>query len=147
MVSSYGNNMDMELQQRAVEYCAIFSKHDNMRCAHFILECLFSTHHLSSEGNACIVRCLANSVFLVQAMYSMYMLAVVFVCVSCKRWCRGVCRAALLERMPALSRDSASSSAAAANGEPSETPAPTSNATATTPQLSLEVNVYTVLHS
>ena len=31
MVSSYGNNMDMELQQRAVEYCAIFSKHDNMR--------------------------------------------------------------------------------------------------------------------
>ena len=32
MVSSYGNNMDMELQQRAVEYCAIFSKHDNMRC-------------------------------------------------------------------------------------------------------------------
>ena len=31
MVSSYGNNMDMELQQRAIEYCAIFSKHDNMR--------------------------------------------------------------------------------------------------------------------
>ncbi|CAI8030946.1 AP-1 complex subunit gamma-1 [Geodia barretti] len=34
MVSSYGNNMDMELQQRAVEYCAIFSKHDNMRTEH-----------------------------------------------------------------------------------------------------------------
>ena len=35
MVSSYGNNMDMELQQRAVEYCAIFSKHDNMRYIYF----------------------------------------------------------------------------------------------------------------
>ena len=36
MVSSYGNNMDMELQQRAVEYCAIFSKHDNMRYTLFV---------------------------------------------------------------------------------------------------------------
>lgn len=31
LISRYGNNLDMELQQRAVEYSAIFSKHDGMR--------------------------------------------------------------------------------------------------------------------
>ena len=41
MVGSYGNNMDMELQQRAVEYCAIFSKHDNMRCSTTYHMCVY----------------------------------------------------------------------------------------------------------
>lgn len=31
IISHYSNNLDMELQQRAVEYVAIFSKHDKMR--------------------------------------------------------------------------------------------------------------------
>ena len=31
LVSKYGDNLDMELQQRAVEYGAIFNKHDGMR--------------------------------------------------------------------------------------------------------------------
>ena len=30
----YSVNHDIELQQRAVEYSTIFSKHDNMRCVH-----------------------------------------------------------------------------------------------------------------
>lgn len=31
LITKYGDNLDMELQQRAVEYTAIFSKHDEMR--------------------------------------------------------------------------------------------------------------------
>ena len=31
IISRYSNNLDMELQQRAIEYVTIFSKHDNMR--------------------------------------------------------------------------------------------------------------------
>ena len=31
IISCYSNNLDMELQQRAIEYVTIFSKHDNMR--------------------------------------------------------------------------------------------------------------------
>ena len=31
LITKYGNNLDVELQQRAVEYSAIFSKHDDMR--------------------------------------------------------------------------------------------------------------------
>lgn len=55
MVSSYGNNMDMELQQRAVEYCAIFSKHDNMRAA--LLERMPA---LSREGSTAESSLLAS---------------------------------------------------------------------------------------
>ena len=32
LVSKYGNHLDVELQQRATEYWAIFNKHDDMRC-------------------------------------------------------------------------------------------------------------------
>ncbi len=32
IVSRYTDHLDMELQQRAVEYSAIFVKHDQMRC-------------------------------------------------------------------------------------------------------------------
>ena len=46
MVSSYGNNMDMELQQRAVEYCAIFSKHDNMRYTLFVYTYYIINFHI-----------------------------------------------------------------------------------------------------
>ena len=33
LLTHYSGHMDMELQQRAVEYSAIFNKHDNMRYA------------------------------------------------------------------------------------------------------------------
>ena len=31
LITKYGDNLDMELQQRAVEYTAIFSKDDEMK--------------------------------------------------------------------------------------------------------------------
>ena len=31
ILSQYSNNLDMELQQRAIEYVTIFSKYDKMR--------------------------------------------------------------------------------------------------------------------
>ncbi len=37
LITKYGDNLDMELQQRAVEYTAIFSKHDEMRFAFSVL--------------------------------------------------------------------------------------------------------------
>ena len=56
----------------------------------------------------------------------------------CVCLCRGDSRAALLERMPALSRAD-STMVPSANGETSEAPAPITNSTDPTPQLSLEV--------
>ncbi len=47
-MGKYGDNLDVELQQRAVEYCAIFSKHDDMR-----YEFLTVHDHASVSCNSC----------------------------------------------------------------------------------------------
>ena len=55
LIKKYGDNLDMELQQRAVEYSAIFSKHDEMRLA-----LSFSVSHPSIHTHAHTSTCILS---------------------------------------------------------------------------------------
>ena len=139
LINKYGDNLDMELQQRAVEYSAIFSKHDEMR-----LEILHIQVYLILFFHLCLSLSLSLSFsFFLSPHDSLsplseiqYVINTILISLPIHVHSHvHTNRAGLLERMPAMSTKASSTEGGSLlqNGEPSAAP------TETTAPLQLQV--------